>query len=414
MTAIATPRHRVSVATAHVHAELDDVRDASVWSMDAAETAATLQSLSKARARVAELEARVAAHADDLHLGQDVGATSAANWLAHQTKQTRAETTRTVRLGHDLDTHPLTRHALATGQVCVDQARAILRWVDHLPADVPADLRAKAEAHLLAAAAHHDAKTLNMLGKRLYEVIDPDAADAHEAALLEREEAAAAKACRLTMHDDGHGQWHGRFTLPTLHGAALRKMLAAIAAPKHQRAVHGAGAERLATPDAMGHAFCELITRYPTKKLPKTGALNATLLVLIDEDSLTGRVEKAGLLDTGQKVSPGLARRLACEAGIIPVVLGGNSQPLDLGRKRRLHTEAQRLAILVRDHGCRAEGCDRTAGLHAHHQTRWADGGTTTVAGGVALCPWHHSRAHETSYQTTYRPNGTIAFHRRT
>ena len=99
MTAVATPHHRVSVATAHVHAELDDVANASVWSMDAVETAATLQSLSKARARLAELEARVAAHADDLHIGQDVGASSAANWLAHQTRQTRAETNRTVRLG---------------------------------------------------------------------------------------------------------------------------------------------------------------------------------------------------------------------------------------------------------------------------------------------------------------------------
>src|SRR4051812_43910047 len=313
MTAFATPHHRVSVATAHVHAELNDVRDASVWSMDAAETAATLQSLSKARARLAELEARVAAHADDLHLGQDVGASSAANWLAHQTKQTRTETTRTVRLGHDLDTHPATREALATGQVCVDQARVILRWVDALPDEVRADLRATAEAHLLAAAEHHDAKALNTLGKRLYEVIDPDAADAHEAALLEREEAAAAKACRLTMHDDGHGQTHGRFTLPTLHGAALRKMLAAITAPKHQHATKGAGSERLATPEAMGQAFCELITRYPTKKLPKTGGLNATLVVLIDEESLMGRVEKAGLLDTGERISPGLARRLACE-----------------------------------------------------------------------------------------------------
>src|SRR4051794_25245936 len=309
MTAIATPRHRVSVATAHVHAELDDVRDASVWSMDAAETAATLQSLSKARARVAELEARVAAHADDLHLGQDVGATSAANWLAHQTKQTRAETTRTVRLGHDLDTHPLTRHALATGQVCVDQARAILRWVDHLPADVPADLRAKAEAHLLAAAEHHDAKALNMLGKRLYEVIDPDAADAHEAALLAREEAAAAKACRLTLHDDGHGQCHGRFTLPTLHGAALRKMLAAITAPKHQRAVHGAGAERLAGPEAMGQALCELTPPPPPKNPPKTGTPTPPPLALIKEAALRGGGEKAGPLDPGEKVTPGLARR---------------------------------------------------------------------------------------------------------
>jgi hypothetical protein len=410
MTAIATPRHRVSVATAHVHAELDEVRDASVWSMDAAETAATLVALDRAEAKLAELKARVAAHADDLHLGHEVGASSAANWLAHRTKQTRAETNRAVRLGHDLDTHPATRDALAGGQLCVDQARVILRWVD----EIPADLRARAEAHLLAAAEHLDAKALNMLGRRLYEVIDPDAADAHEAQLLAREEEAAAKACRLTMHDDGHGQCHGRFTLPTLHGAALRKMLAAITAPKHQHAVHGAGVERLATPEAMGNAFGELITRYPTKSLPTTGSLNATLLVMIDEDSLMGRVEKAGLLDTGERISPGLARRLACEAGIIPVVLGGHSQPLDLGRKRRLHTEAQRLAILIRDRGCRAEGCDRTASLHTHHTKQWAHGGETTVNSGVALCPWHHSRAHDTNYQTTYRPNGTVTFHRRT
>src|SRR3954454_16823451 len=163
MTAIATPRHRVSVATAHVHAELDNVRDSSVWSMDPSETAATLQSLSKARARLAELEARGAAQADDLHLGHDVGASSAANWLAHQTKQTRPQTNRTVRLGQDLEVHPLTRDALATGQVCVDQARVILRWVDAFPDQVTANLRAKAEQHLLQAAEDHDAKALNTL-----------------------------------------------------------------------------------------------------------------------------------------------------------------------------------------------------------------------------------------------------------
>src|SRR4051795_4103230 len=162
MTAIATPRHRVSVATAQMRAAADAVVDASVWSMDAAETAWTLVELTRLEAQVAEVKARVAAHADHLHVGQDVGASSAANWLAHQTKQTRTETTRTVRLGHDLDTHPATREALAAGRVCVDQARVILRWVNALPDEVPTDLLARAEAHLLAAAEHHDAKALNM------------------------------------------------------------------------------------------------------------------------------------------------------------------------------------------------------------------------------------------------------------
>uniref|UniRef100_UPI003783B634 HNH endonuclease signature motif containing protein n=1 Tax=Nocardioides sp. TaxID=35761 RepID=UPI003783B634 len=138
------------------------------------------------------------------------------------------------------------------------------------------------------------------------------------------------------------------------------------------------------------------------------------VVVLIELDVLLGRLEKAGVLDTGEKISPALARRLACEAGIIPVVLGGDSQPLDVGRRRRLYSKAQRVAMFVRDRGCRAEGCDRTTGLHAHHKTRWADGGNTDLAAGVSLCPWHHARAHDTHYQTTYQPNGDVTFHRRT
>ena len=413
MTAIATPRHRVSVATAHVHDELDAVSDASVWSMDEAETGQTLIALSLAKAKLCELEARVAAHADEIHVGQDVAASSAANWLAHRTKQTRAEANRTVRLGHALEEHPATRDALAAGGVCVEQARVIVDAVDRLPDHVEAEVRVQAEQHLLAEAEHHDAKTLRILGKRLFEVIDPAAADAHEARILEREEAAAARDTYLRLWDDGHGTTHGRFEIPTLAGAALKKMLVAVASLKHQRAVKGAGVERLPAPEAMGQAFCELITRYPAKQLPKLGGLNATLLVLISEDSLMGRLEQAGTLDTGEKISPALARKLACEAGIIPAVMGGDSMPLDVGRKRRLHPEHQRLAILIRDQGCRADGCDRRTGLHTHHDTRWVDGGTTNVEDGISLCPWHHSRAHDSSYQLTKTPTGTIEFHRR-
>ncbi|WP_279236436.1 HNH endonuclease signature motif containing protein [Nocardioides sp. SR21] len=163
----------------------------------------------------------------------------------------------------------------------------------------------------------------------------------------------------------------------------------------------------------MGKALCELITRYPTNQLPKSGGLPATLLVLIDEDSLMGRVEKAGVLDTGERISPGATRRLLCEAEVIPVVLGGDSQPLDVGRGRRLHTKAQRYAMVVRDRGCRAEGCDRTHTLQAHHQIAWAHGGHTNLDNAVTLCHWHHQRAHDTTYDTTYLPNGDVTFHRR-
>src|SRR4051812_29545796 len=116
MTAMTTPHHQVASATARMRAIADGVVDASVWSMTAEEAASTLVELTRLKAQVAELEGRVAMHADEVQVGIDVGATSTANWLAHQTKQTRQAAYRAVHLGYDLDTHDHVRNALARGE----------------------------------------------------------------------------------------------------------------------------------------------------------------------------------------------------------------------------------------------------------------------------------------------------------
>ena len=259
MTAMTTPRHRVASPTARMRESADTVAEASVWSMTSEETAATLVELTRLEAQVVELRSRVAAHADELQVGHDVGATSTANWLAVETNLTRPAAAALVRLGYDLHTHDHVRHALAHGDLVPDQATVIVHAVRQLPDDLDPDLVIRAEQHLVTAAADHDARTLRILGRRLLEVVAPDLADAHEAQLLEKEEQAAAIATRLTMTDDGHGQVHGRFTLPTLHGAMLKKMLLALAAPKHQTATHGPGVERRPGPERMGRAFAELL-----------------------------------------------------------------------------------------------------------------------------------------------------------
>ncbi|GAA4736794.1 HNH endonuclease signature motif containing protein [Nocardioides endophyticus] len=403
-------------ATAHLRHIVDTLVDASVWSMDAAETASTLVELTRLEAQVAELRSRVAAHADELQVGQEVGATSTANWLAHTVKETRPAAARTVRLGYDLATHDLVRAALARGDLRVEQAQVIIRAVKDLPEDLDPDLVIRAERHLVAAAQEHDARTLRILGHRLLEVVAPELADAHEADLLEREEAKAALAARLTMTDDGHGKTYGRFTLPTAQAARLRKMLLAIAAPKHQAATHGAGAgvERRPGPERLGRALAELIERITAKHLPKVGGTDATIVVTIDLDTLTGKLAKAGLLDTGDRISPREARRLACTARIIPVVLDGDSQVLDVGRARRLFSKAQLLAMALRDGGCVAEGCDWPPWMcHAHHWQRWADGGATDLHNGGLLCPRHHARAHDPTYELTRHPGRKVSFHRR-
>ncbi len=89
-------------------------------------------------------------------------------------------------------------------------------------------------------------------------------------------------------------------------------------------------------------------------------------------------------------------RRLACDAGVVRVVLDGEGQPLDVGRRVRTVTPAIRRALDLRDRGCRWDGCDAPVGwCEAHHLVHWADGGPTSLANMVLLCRRHHTATHE-------------------
>ncbi len=217
--------------------------------------------------------------------------------------------------------------------------------------------RDAAEAHLIKEAAHFDAHKLAELGRRILETVDPEKADEHEAKLLEKQEAKAAKKTQFRLYDDGEGLSHGRFTMPTAQAAMLRKALQALAAPKHVRATEGAGSYdyEKPTPEKLGKAFCEYVERYPADKLPSMGGINATIIVTVDVDVLQG-AHQAAHLDTGHAISPGQLRRWACEAKILPAVMDGQSHVLDLGRSKRFHTAAQRTGAV-----------DRAADLPAPH-----------------------------------------------
>jgi len=102
-------------------------------------------------------------------------------------------------------------------------------------------------------------------------------------------------------------------------------------------------------------------------------------------------------------------------AGIIPIVLGEKSVILDVGRKRRLHSEPQRIVMGIRDGGCRADGCDAPPALcQAHHRIPWSRGGGTSVDDGYLLCGPHHHRIHDPDYQHTLDKHGKVRFSRRT
>ncbi len=164
----------------------------------------------------------------------------------------------------------------------------------------------------------------------------------------------------------------------------------------------------------LGHGLMELLENH-LSDLPSVNGSPFTLVVTVPLHVLTSGLG-TGVTDTGHRLSAGELRRLACKAGIIPMVLDGDSMPLDLGREQRLFGRYQKLDINYRYGGqCAATNCDRPAAwLEYHHEEPWSQGGTTDAKKGIPFCPPHHHMAdHPESWTMTRLPDGTYRFHRR-
>ena len=418
----------VSHVLERVHASLAEVSEVALGGLSDADVVRLVDELTGVTSRLTRELFRAVAEADRRRLGDATGARRIHQWWAARSRHTHADAARLSRLARALedDLHAPTGRALAAGELLVEQASVIVHAVDAIPATVRTaegatriidpEVRAQARDHLLAAAAEHDAKALRRLGKRILDVVAPELAESQEASTLAQEESRADATAGFELHDDGNGRCHGRFTLPSHIGAMLKRHLLALANP----ARHGEADLRDETGGwkplrrRLGEAFIEYVERYPVDATPTTAGVNATVVVTMTLEQLLGEHATA-MLDDGTRMSAGQARRLACEAGIIPVVLDGSSMPLDLGRRRRLFTKAQRIALGLRDGGCTARGCETTAsGCHAHHDDPWSRGGLTDLVNGRLLCPRHHRLAHDSRYAMTVHSDNKVTFARRT
>ncbi|WP_446665347.1 DUF222 domain-containing protein [Flexivirga sp. B27] len=132
----------------------------------------------------------------------------------------------------------------------------------------------------------------------------------------------------------------------------------------------------------------------------------ATVLLTMDLQALLAGIGGA-TTTAGDMLDAGAARRFACTADLIPAVLGGPSQPLDVGRRERLATKAIRAAVILRDGGCTFPGCDRPPGFcEVHHVVPWWAGGHTSLADSALLCGRHHQTVHRRGYTADIRPDG--------
>lgn len=394
------------------------------------ELADAIAGLAALESRAAALRLSLSAEADARHVAERAAHTGTDAWLASMTGDTREVMRGGLLLAKALrERYPMTREAFAAGRLRLAQVRVIVQAADQAPPEAtPEQVRVAEE--LLVAKATGDAtrsgrpmhaRRLRQVARRMFDCVDRALADRHEAILLGREHRNAEAETFMSLHDNGNGTFSGRFLIPELHGRLLRRALDRLTAPRRLcRDRDGAPMIDPTAPgtecganiyDVQGAAFCELVEHLPSVGHAANGV---TLTVTLDLETLLTGLGVAGV-EGGGVIVAGEARRLACHAGLVPVVLGGDSVPLDLGRQRRLHSTHQRRALALAHDTCAVTGCDRPLAwceVH-HHRLSWSAGGRTDLDNALPLCGWHHRRAHEDRWDLRKHATGDFRFHLR-
>jgi hypothetical protein len=297
---------------------------------------------------------------------------------------------------------PATAAALAAGEIGPGQLRVITETIGALSASVPQPARDRADADLAGYARDFDPRRLRIIAHRMLACLDPDGPPPHD-------EPTAATPARgeLWLRNRRDGRLGLEGWLDPEHGSMVRALIEQLAT-RHPDS-DGAPDTR-SIPQRHADALIELCDRArAADEFPTTAGEPPHLTVTIDWDVLRTGLGVA-TMDYGQLISAAAARRIACDCKIIPVVLGGDSEPLDVGRTMRTVPVGIRRALVARDGGCSFPGCDRPPGLcEAHHARHWIDNGDTSVRNCCLLCPAHHHQVHLQGWDITIR-GGRVEF----
>ncbi|WP_406029589.1 HNH endonuclease [Nocardioides sp. NBC_00163] len=375
-----------------------------------------LERLEKLQAQQAALKLRVLASAGDI--AEETGAKDASGWMRAELLVDKAVARSQIKLATSVAKYDLVAAGLAEGVVSQDKARVITKALEKIetnPVASSEDL-IMAEKLLVDYATHLTANELRIVAKRILREVDPVRfEDAEAKALLAEEERAQQKtALRVWDNHDGTVGFEG--VLPTSMGMRFKRLVEAWAQPRKQQLV-GKGAPLPPWERLMGQGFARLLETVDPATLPRHGGDATTINVVISLEELRKDLGVATLgydETNGTTISAAEARRMACNATIIPWVLGSDGQVLDAGRDSRFFQPIQRKAMRLQQNCCQAEGCDMPPEwCDAHHLEPWAAGGKTDLKDGALLCPHHHRLAHNPAYVHERLPDGSIRFTRR-
>ena len=339
-------------------------------------------------------------------LAKQQGFRSPAKLIAATTGVSTGEATRWVTVGEataprsDLlgaslpARYPAVREALASGVLGAQAAAVIVALLDRCRVAAGSVRVAEAERVLVERAVGLALEDVRKLVVRAEAWLDPDGVEP-------REEERRAKRSLTVFERDGMVHLNAVLDVETAAPVvtAIRGFVSAVfAARKDAPDADAPDGDRRTVPMIQADAlsvFCAHVLGCE-RRVPVAGA---TVIVRMDLDDLEAGTGSATIDGVDQPVSVSAARRMAAGGGVIPCVLGGDSEVLDWGRERRLFSRAQRLALVERDGGCAMCGLPPEM-TRAHHIRWWKrDRGPTDLSNGVLLCETCHHRIHDNRWE---------------
>jgi hypothetical protein len=329
------------------------------------------------------------AEIDRRRLYERDGHLSAASWLATRFKVAWGTAREQVRIACSLEEMPSARDAMARGDLSMSGVRVLVaaREADH-------DAFRRSEDQLVEAARIHSTRDLQRVAAYWRQAVERDHAIEGEEKLREQRRLYASVSLLGMVRVDGNLDPETGETLLTALGAVMD------ADARNGSEDDRTPAQRRA--DALGEVCRQWLDGAAR---PSVAGERPHVTVTVGVDALRGvgsaSPDAAGdrarsELDHVGPVSQEAARRLACDASLMRVVMDGRSEPLDVGRRTAVVPPALRRAVIVRDRHCRFPGCDRPhAWCDAHHVVHWADGGATALDNLLLLCRRHHRKVHE-------------------
>ncbi|MGH3739036.1 MAG: DUF222 domain-containing protein [Micromonosporaceae bacterium] len=305
---------------------------------------------------------------------------------------------------------PATGAAFAEGSIHTGHVDALVGILAEIPGQVPPDERAGYETTLVGLAREADPRAVRRAGRHLLERLNQDGNPPADKDLAHPER-------ELRWHWSRDGKLKFTGLLDKESGQLLETLISPLATP---RPAQDGQRDTRTLAQRQGDGFAELLDyTQRAADLPVEAGERPTLIVTMTLDQLlrnnpTGPITAADLaaepptLNWASPITAAEARRLACDAKIIPAVLGSDGELLDLGRTQRLVTPAQRRALNLRDRGCIHPGCTRpTRWTQAHHITEWTKAqGPSDLSNMCLLCAEHHRLIHHSDWEIRMATDG--------